>query len=212
MLDALGLDKRDAEGWRLRSDGKRLVIFANYTIQSMSSEAMALIKSYWEAVGVKVELKEIATEAYRSLVANEDHDLASFTSGGTLEPSFLANQYRFYPPFGDPILEPQCGLKYLDWYKTGGAEGEEPPEDMKRLYELTEQFKQALPGTDEYIKIGQEIGDIHSKNMYLIGIIGPAPSVQIANNRLGNYIPAKISAFEFYREYPYRPDQWFIKE
>jgi peptide/nickel transport system substrate-binding protein len=212
MLDALGLDKKDSEGFRLRSDGKRLVIFANYTIQSMSSEAMALIKSYWEAVGVKVELKEIATEAYRSLVANEDHDLASFTSGGTLEPSFLANQYRFYPPFGDPILEPQCGLKYLEWYKTGGASGEEPSEDMKRLYELTDQFKQSLPGTDEYVKLGQEIGDIHSRNMYLIGIIGPTPSVQIASNRIGNYVPAKISAFEFYREYPYRPDQWFIKE
>jgi peptide/nickel transport system substrate-binding protein len=212
MLDALGLDKKDSEGFRLRSDGKRLVIFANYTIQSMSSEAMALIKSYWEAVGVKVELKEVATEAYRSLVANNDHDLASFTSGGTLEPSFLANQYRFYPPFGDPVLEPQCGLPYLEWYKTNGAKGEEPPEDMKRLYELTEQFKVALPGTPEYIKIGQEIGDIHSKNMYMIGIIGPAPSVQIGSNRLGNYIPAKISAFEFYREYPYRPDQWFIKQ
>ena len=211
MLDALGLDKKDSEGFRLRSDGKRLVVFANYTIQSITSEAMALLKSYWEAVGVKVELKEIATEAYRSLVANNDHDLASFTSGGTLEPSLLSNQYRFYPPFGDPILEPQCGLSYLEWYKSGGASGEEPPEDMKRLYELTEQFKSALPGTDEYVKIGQEIGDIHSRNMFMIGIIGPAPSVQIGNNRLGNYIPAKVSAFEFYREAPYRPDQWFIK-
>jgi hypothetical protein len=32
MLDALGLDKKDGEGFRLRSDGKRLVVFANYTI------------------------------------------------------------------------------------------------------------------------------------------------------------------------------------
>jgi peptide/nickel transport system substrate-binding protein len=211
MLDALGLDKKDSEGFRLRPDGRRLVVFANYTIQSMSSEGMALIKSYWEAVGIKVELKEVATEAYRSLVANNDHDLASFTSGGTLEPSFLANQYRFYPPFGDPVLEPQCGLSYLEWYRTSGEKGEEPPADMKSLYELTEQFKTALPGTPEYSRIGQEIGDIHSQNMFLIGIIGPAPSVQIASNRIGNYIPAEVSAFEFYREYPYRPDQWFIK-
>ena len=210
MLDELGLDKKDSEGFRLRPDGKRLVVFANYTIQSMSSEAMNLIKSYWEAVGVKVELKEIATEAYRSLVANNDHDLASFTSGGTLEPSFLANQYRFYPPFGDPVLEPQCGLSYLEWYKTKGEKGEEPPEDMKKLFELTEQFKQALPGTPEYIKIGQEIGDIHSRNMWLIGIRGPTPVVVIASNRLGNFFPPPVSAFEFYREYPFRPDQWYI--
>jgi peptide/nickel transport system substrate-binding protein len=212
MLDDLGLDKKDSEGFRLLSNGKRLVVFANYTIQSMSSETMNLLKSYWEAVGVKVELKEIATEAYRSLVANNDHDLASFTSGGTLEPSFLANQYRFTPPFGDPILEPQCGLDYYQWQQSGGTTGIEPPADMKRLFELTEQFKSALPGSDEYIKIGQEIGDIHSRNMYLVGIMGPAPSVLVAHNRLANFVPPLVSAFEYYREYPYRPDQWFIKE
>jgi peptide/nickel transport system substrate-binding protein len=212
MLDALGLDQRDSEGFRLRPDGKRLVIFANYTIQSMGSNIMNLIKSYWEAVGVKVELKEIATEAYRSLVANNDQDLASFTSGTTLEPSFLSNQYRFYPPFGDPVLEPQCGLSYLEWYKSGGQSGEEPPEDMKRLYELTEKFKTLLPGSDEYVKVGQEIGDIHMKNLFLIGILGPSPSVTIAKNRLGNFVPPLVTAFEFYRAYPYRPDQWYIKE
>ncbi len=83
---------------------------------------------------------------------------------------------------------------------------------MKRLYELTELFKTLIPGSPEYVKTGQEIGDIHMKNMYMIGIIGPTPTVQIARDRIGNYIPAKISAFEFYREYPYRPDLWFIKE
>jgi hypothetical protein len=107
-----------------------------------------------------VELKEIATEAYRSLVANNDHDLASFTSGGTLEPSFLANQYRFSPPFGDPILEPQCGLSYLEWHNSGGASGE-PTEDMQRQ-ELIEQFKSAILAPTN-MSDRPEIGDIHSK-------------------------------------------------
>lgn len=211
MLDELGLDKKDSEGWRLRPDGKRLVVFANYTIQGISSEVMNLVKSFWEAVGVKVELKEIATEAYRAMVSNNEHDLAAFTSGTTLEPSFLSNQYRFYPPFGDPVLEPQCGLSYLEWYKSGGQKGEEPPPDMKRLFDLTEKFKTLLPGSDEYVKVGQEIGDIHMRNLFLIGILGPAPVVLIAKNRLGNFVPVKISGFEFYRNYPVRPDQWYIK-
>jgi len=211
MLDALGLDQKDSEGFRLRSDGKRLVVFANYTIQAMGSNIMNLIKDYWEAVGVKVELKEIATEAYRSMVSNNEHDIAAFTSGTTLEPSFLSNQYRFYPPFGDANLEPQCGLSYLEWYKSDGATGEEPPEDMKRLFELTEQFKTLLPGTDEYIKVGQEIGDIHMKNLFIIGIIGPSPVVMIMKNRVSNLVPIEVSGFEFFREYPVHPEQWFIK-
>ena len=212
MLDDLGLDKRDADGWRLREDGKRLTIFINYTIQSTSSDSMNLVKSYWEAVGVKTEIKEVATEEYRAMVSGNDHDVATFTSGTTLEPSFLANQYRFYPPFGDPVLEPICGLEYKEWLDSDGASGTEPPEDMKKLYDLTQQFKVLLPGTPEYVKVGQEIGDIHMENMYIIGLLGPSPAPMLVNNRLGNFTPSKVTCFEFFREYPYRPDQWFIKE
>ena len=210
MLDALGLDKKDSDGFRLRPDGKRLVVLASYTIQSVGSATMNLVKGYWEAVGIKTELKEIATEQYRAMVANNDHDVSSFTSGSTLEPSFLSSQYRFYPPFGDSMLEPQCGLSYLEWNKTKGAAGEEPPADMKRLFELTDLFKTLLPGSAEYIKTGQEIGDIHMKNMFLIGILGPSPVVLIAKNRVGNFVPISVSGFEFYREYPTRPDQWYL--
>jgi peptide/nickel transport system substrate-binding protein len=212
MLDAIGLDKRDSDGFRLRPDGKKLVILAQYTIQSISSATMNLVKSYWEAVGVKIELKEIATEQYRSTNANNDQDISTFTSGTTLEPSFLSNQYRFYPPFGDSMLEPLCGLPFFEWLKTDGAAGEEPPADMKRLWELANEFKTLLPGTDEYIKVGQEIGDIHMNNMWTIGIIGPTPVPLIAKNRLGNFMPVSVSGFEFYREYPTRPDQWYVIE
>lgn len=173
MLDELGLDKKDSDGWRLRPDGKRLLVSINYTIQSISAEAMNLVKSYWEAVGVKTDIKEIATEQYRALAAGNDLDVASFTSGSTLEPTFIAKQYRFYPPFGDAVLEPICGLSYYQWLKTDGKEGTEPPADMKRLFELSQEFKTLIPGSAEYIKVGQEIGDIHMKNMYVIGIIGP---------------------------------------
>ena len=211
MLDALGLDKKDSDGFRLRSDGKRLVILAQYTIQSVGSATMNLVKSYWEAVGVKIELKEIATEQYRAMVANNDHDVSSFTSGSTLEPTFISRQYRFYPPFGDAMLEPQFGLSWLEWLKTAGTTGEEPPVDAKHLYELAAQFKTLLPGSPEYIQVGQEIGDIHMRNMFLIGILGPSPVVLIAKDRVGNFMPISVSGFEYYREYPVRPDQWYIK-
>jgi peptide/nickel transport system substrate-binding protein len=212
MLDALGLDQRDSEGWRLRPDGERLVIFANYTIQGISSDVMNLVKSYWEAVGVKVELKEIATEAYRAMVSNNEQDVACFTSGTTLEPSFLSNQYRFVPPFGDLDLEPQFGISWMEWHESNGEKGEEPPEDVKLLWELTDKFKTLLPGSPEYIETGQEIGDIHMRNVFLIGIIGPTPAPMIMRNRVGNLVPLEVTGFEFYREYPVHPEQWFVKE
>jgi len=188
------------------------VVFANYTIQSMSSNTMNLIKSYWEAVGVKVELKEIATEAYRAMVSNNEHDVACFTSGTTLEPSFLSNQYRFVPPFGDLDLEPQFGISWMEWYESDGATGEEPPEDVKKLWELTAEFKTLLPGTPEYVEVGQAIGDIHMNNVFLIGILGPSPSPMIMKNRVGNLVQISVTGFEFFRQYPVHPEQWFIKQ
>jgi peptide/nickel transport system substrate-binding protein len=134
------------------------------------------------------------------------------TSGNTLEPSFISTQYRFVPPFGDAVLEPICGQTYMDWYKSKGAKGTEPPADIKTLFDLTSQFQSSIPGTDQYKKIGQEIGDIHMNNMWLIGVIGPSPSVLIHTNRLGNFPKVPMTAWEYYRMYPYHPAQWYIKE
>ena len=109
-------------------------------------------------------------------------------------------------------MEPICGLEYMDWLENDGALGVEPDEDMKKLYDLTQQFKVLLPGTPEYLKVGEDIGDIHMKNMYIIGLLGPAPAPMIVHNRLGNFVPPLVTVFEYFREYPYRPDQWYIKE
>ena len=50
------------------------------------------------------------------------------------------------------------------------------------------------------------------RNMYIIGVLGPAPAPMIVHNRLGNFMAPKLTVFEYFREYPYRPDQWYIKE
>jgi hypothetical protein len=50
------------------------------------------------------------------------------------------------------------------------------------------------------------------ENIYLIGIIGPSPVVMIMKNRVGNLVTVKVSGFEFYREYPVHPEQWYIKD
>jgi len=60
LLDEIGLNKKDKEGFRLRPDGQRLEIIIEYpTIFSYWDQAFEMIKGYLEKVGIKVLLKPI---------------------------------------------------------------------------------------------------------------------------------------------------------
>jgi hypothetical protein len=45
----------------------------------------------------------------------------------------------------------------------------------------------------------------------IIGTISSPPIITIVSRDLVNVPQLKINAFEYYRTYPYRTDQWFFK-
>jgi peptide/nickel transport system substrate-binding protein len=213
LLDEIGLDQRDADGWRLRPDGERLTIFNVYLLQTGNVALHELTKDYWEAVGVKVEIKEVSSEAYRTMASSNEHDIASFTSGTTIEPALYSNPFRLYPPFGDRALEPLCGAEWYDYYATEGESGTKPPDDdILALFDLTDQWRSSPPGSDDYIRLGKEIVEIHRDHFWLVGTISDAPNITIVHNRLGNVTEWTIQAWDYYRTYAFRTDQWYIKE
>jgi len=211
LLDELGLTK-GADGFRLRSDGKPLVIHLIYAIQWGDPAMHELAKEFWEAVGVKVELKEISTEAYRAMAANNDHDIQVTNSGTEVEAPLYSNPFRLFPPFGDAALEPLFGAPWVEWHNTNGAQGIEPPDDIKPLWDLTDKWKSSLPGSDDYIKLGQQLVQVQIDRGMIIGTITTTPAVTIVSRRLGNVPQLKVNAFEYYRTYPYRTDQWYFKD
>lgn len=211
ILDEMGLTK-GADGFRVRPDGKPLVIHLAYAIQWGDPALHELAKEYWEAVGVKVELKEMSTEAYRAMAANNDHDIQVTTSGTVAEAPLYSNPFRLFPPFGDAALEPLFGGPWAEWHATNGAQGIEPPDDIKPLWDLTDKWKSSLPGTDEYVKLGQQLVQVQMDRGMLIGTITGSPVITIVSRRLGNVPKETVNAFEYYRTYPYRTDQWYFKE
>ena len=211
ILDEMGLEK-GADGFRLRLDGQPLLVNLIYAIQFGNPARHELVKEYWEAVGVRIELREVSTEAQRAFASNNELDIQITNSGLETEAPLYSNPFRLYPPFGDPALEPLCGGPWKEWHDTGGAQGIEPPEDIKTLWDLTDQWKSSLPGTDEYVSLGKQIVEIHLAHNYLIGTITNNPQPTIVSRALGNVPQYKINAFEYYRTYPYRTDQWYFAE
>jgi len=211
LLDEIGL-KKGADGFRLRSDGKPLIINLIYALQWGDIRLHELAKEYWEAVGVRAELKEISTEAYRAMAASNDHDIQVTNSGTEVEAPLYSNPFRLYPPFGDAALEPLTGGPWADWHNTNGAQGIEPPDDIKPLWDMTDKWKSSLPGTPDYINLGQQLVEVQLAHFFIIGTISSPPIQTIISRSLGNVPQLSVNAFEYYRTYPYRTDQWFRKD
>jgi peptide/nickel transport system substrate-binding protein len=211
ILDELGL-VRGADGFRTRPDGEPIIINLQYSIQFGPATRHELAKEYWEDVGIRVEVREVDTTAYRATTSANEHDIAVTYTGLVLEAPLYSNPLGFVPPFGDAALENLCGNPWVEWHESNGASGIEPPDDIKQLWDLTDQWKSSLPGSEEYMSLGKQIVEIHLAHNYLIGTITTTPAVTIVSRALGNVPEYSINAFEYYRTYPYRTDQWYFKE
>ena len=62
------------------------------------------------------------------------------------------------------------------------------------------------------ISLGQQLAQVQVDRDMIIGTITSPPAVTIVSRRLGNVPQLKINAFEYYRTYPYRTDQWYFKD
>ena len=211
LLAEMGLKDSDGDGTLERPDGKPLVVRLVYSSQGVPVKMMELVRDYWSAVGVRVDLKEVTSDEYRSAGNNNDLDLTTWKYDGNAGPTISQDTTVFVPPFGD-FFNPGTGAAWAAWKKTNGAEGIEPPADIKKLWDLSAKFIQVEMGTDESNRIGAEIVKIHTDNMLKIGTVGDIVAPFMWRNDLQNVKPIKAKTYDFYWAYPYRPHQWFLSK
>lgn len=211
MLDSIGLTEKDAEGIRLLSDGRPLVLRLDYPAQAGAAEVHELVRDYWAAVGVRIELKEVSTEVYRAQAAGNNHDIAVWGGGGTDTVGVVSglSNTRLAPPFREGYA-----VEWAKWLETGGAEGTEPPADAKRVYEVVGELYFNPVGSDRHQELVREMVDLHKDNTWLIGVVGDVPAPVVKTNRVGNVMEENYNliAFSYYRHHAYKPYQWFLKD
>jgi peptide/nickel transport system substrate-binding protein len=208
LLDEMGL-KRGEDGIRLRSDGKQLTVLWEYTLQYVwSPEFPALIADYWRSVGVNVLLKEVNTQLTRDKQKSNILDITSEWMP-PYEPTLLSEPQNFVPPYSSawPIM----GLPWLDWRTSGGKNGEEPPDWVKRLWEIADEWVSLVPGSPRYMELGKEMIKINQDNLTVIGTLSNVPLINVVSNRLGNVPQWTVNTYYYGYSYPYRADQWYFK-
>ncbi len=194
ILDEMGLDKRDKEGFRLRPDGETLFIVIMDTKWIEYSE---LLKEYWEDVGIKTAVRPVEI-AYM------------FTN-------FLAGTYMVAPWVFDVCTEWALAAamnihiklvlsapQWWNWWNTKGEKGEEPPDELKRMWSLYDEV--AYLPEEERNKALKEIFDIWAEGLWMIGTVGRIARPAIANINLGNvytdnYTGASVGVGNYNRLY-----------
>jgi peptide/nickel transport system substrate-binding protein len=183
LLDGIGLTQRDSDGFRLNKDGKPFSIeisvvpnFANWP------DVAQMVAANWQEVGVRtiVQIRERAVH-FEMRDANEivtelwNEDTTGYPFTGA-------------PKF-DPRTQPGLGLAPLmrQYLQTDGKEGVPLTPEFARIVDIINTGKTV--GTEEQIKLGQELFRLWAEQAYEIGTVGLTPLVQgvvVVNNSLKN--------------------------
>ncbi|MGQ9630114.1 MAG: ABC transporter substrate-binding protein [bacterium] len=211
LLDEMGLTKRDAEGFRLRPDGKTLALTIEVAAGIFGPwvDAAELIKGYWDAIGVKTAVKtEERALYYTRLYANE-HDVGVWTSAAGMQPILGP---RYYVPIISAIHSIQAPL-YAVWHESGGTQGEEPPvgSDIRKTIDLYEQIKVTVDEREQ-LRLWDEIMRLNAENLWVIGTLSSPPLIGVVKNNFRNIAETGIYSWVAHSPGSFHPEQFFFKQ
>jgi peptide/nickel transport system substrate-binding protein len=210
LLDEMGLEK-GSDGFRKRPDGETLTLNLPYVEAGGARDKIPeLLKSYWEEnVGVKTVVRQVQREFYMTQAEANEFDVGfwGYDRANDLA-MYQTNAIRFVPPWG---AEFGSGMPWETWYDTNGASGEEPPAEIKELFELRDEWVQYPLGTPESDEVLKQIVTKNVENLYVIGSVGLAPTPVIVRNDVKN-VPETALFGEVMRWYSYLPQQWYVKQ
>jgi len=207
MLDEIGLTARGDDGFRLGLDGKPmlLVMSATTSWSSIVVELMELVRNYWADVGINMQVTPEAPQLWTTRHNAGEHDLSSRMAhfgGGPVHPTLNANAFC--------LSGWEWAPQWAKWMDTGGQQGDEPPDAVKRIREIREQVL-AEPDAKVQDELIMQVFQIHMDNLWSIGLTVDDPAVTrmvLVNNRIRN-VPTRLASFEFH---PNVPPSFFVNE
>ena len=213
LLDEVGLDKRDSDGFRLLPSGKRFRINV-LTITSSAvplPQAGELIADNLKAVGLKVNLRDTGSDwsfIIQRRAANDFDAVIFQTSQGTNEGAYFDGHNVSYFLPAHPTTTFWCPL-WVEWYLSEGKSGEEP---VPAVLEALEYYKNATSTIDfeERRNWFAKVLDIAAENFWTIGTLKYWGNLRIIDAKLGNFVE-ELKPWDRGGDSG-RPDLWYFKE
>lgn len=209
LLDEIGVVDKNGDGERDLPNGKKLVINIQFATQGIPTEVVELVAQHWNNVGIKTLAKEITPDEYRSAQSSNQLDIMMWDTGTPLA-IVLGFAEAFLPPFGG-YFGVRNGMLWAEYIDSNGTKGVKPPAYVNQLIDDINGFQSARVGTPESDAFGARLVENHTGNLLMIGVVlGPSPIYH--RDVVKNFASFKTASYEYYRTYPYRPQQWFLTE
>jgi len=179
LLDEMGLDQRDADGFRIGPDGNTFTLPIEHAAHAPDiAPAIDILVQQLKAVGINTTAKQIDPSLWGTMAgANE----VRATVLWNVQPMWRNGTWTDYLP-GGAGWSPLWQL----WYNSAGREGEEPPEEIKALYEHQEGRIASVPASAEDVELTEKIYQIHHDYVYNFPLVENVNYAMIVSARLGN--------------------------
>jgi peptide/nickel transport system substrate-binding protein len=214
LLDNLGYDRRDRDGYRLRPDGTRIsvtVAVADDALVTVWVQAMEQVARHWEAVGIRTVVDPMPRENWEVTLGDNRFDASVWTGDGGRGDEILAPLWYFPHSIG---AGSDYARHWANWYRTRGtgpeADTEEPPAAPKRQMELYDELLRE-PDEARRDELFTEILEISKEQFYCIGTVRVSNAYAIVSNRLKNVGGPIPEAAAYNTPAPASPEQWYIE-
>ena len=208
LLDSVGLDKKDSQGFRMRTDGKGRLTMELMTYLSFMNftEFGEMMKEQWKDIGIDINVKEYERGLAGKRRQGNQHHL-------TIAVNWAAeNALVAYGSF-NPTSSGSCdGPLYGAWYVSDGKKGKEPPEDIKRNMEFLKASLSLPAGARA--ELAKEAWRVQLDQQWKIGVVGMTPAIQglrIVKNHMGNIAASMMNSAHHDNPGISRPEQWYFK-
>lgn len=207
LLDRMGLNKRDRDGFRLRPDGKTLTLTIEFPsgVFGPWADVLQMVEKYWKEVGIKVAVKPLERSLYvtRCTAGELEIGVWNFDRNAAV----MSDPGRILGTVTDGPWAPLYGL----WYTTGGTGGEEPKGDIRKIYELWDKVT-VTADEKQRERLFKEIINLHKRNIWMIGIVGELPQPGVVKNNFRNVPDGIIWDDTLRAPKNARPEQFFFKK
>ena len=209
LLDEVGMKDTDGDGFRELPNGDKIVLNIQFATQGIAGQVVELVGQYWADAGIQTTVKEVTPDEYRSAQSSNQLDVGAWEKGQPLG-IVLGNNELWVPPF-ENYFGHRTGMLWAEWVDSKGASGVEPPDFVKQIVEDINAFQSAPAGSDAFKAAGARMVENLTGNLLFIGTaLTPDPIYR--RNALRNFVEFKTASYEYYRTFPYRPQQWFFDE
>ena len=186
LLDEMGMDKIDDEGFRLAPNGERFDFAITQTIWGGDPDLVPtaeLLRGYFEQIGVRTTIKTVQTELWDQLAGANKLMACVIWADEPMWPGGISRDYQ-------PQAKGRWAEQSWNYWQSKGASGRTPPAYLQEFWELDMARNELAPGSPEGEAAYERLMQWNSRNYARIFPTQKLAAIRIFSNRLGN-VPHK---------------------